>query len=99
MEKAVKLCRVCGREYEACRSVRRDAGHVFRWQEVACSPECGAEYLRRVNESREPAPKTRHGMCAGLPRASDAACAEKESVPGAEAPERGKAGPDGDEAE
>ena len=56
MPKAVKVCRVCGKEYEACRTVSQAAG-VFRWQDVACSPECGAEYLRRVNEARTPAPK------------------------------------------
>ena len=29
------------------------AAGVFRWQEVACSPECGAEYLRRVQVARQ----------------------------------------------
>nr|DAZ49999.1 MAG TPA: hypothetical protein [Caudoviricetes sp.] len=48
---AWKKCRVCGKEYEACRNLNRIAG-VFRWQEVACSPECGAEYLRQIMESR-----------------------------------------------
>lgn len=47
----MKRCRVCGREYEACRSANRVAG-VFHWQEVACSPECGAIYLQQINESR-----------------------------------------------
>lgn len=60
---AKKVCRVCGKSYEACRSAKRDIG-VFHWQEVACSPECGTEYLRMVNEARNPvakAPKvTRH---------------------------------------
>lgn len=57
MASAVKKCRVCGKDYEACRSANRIAG-VFRWQEVACSPECGAEYLRLITESRNPtAPK------------------------------------------
>lgn len=51
MASAIKVCRVCGKEYEACRSANRSAG-VFRWQEVACSPECGAAYLERINESR-----------------------------------------------
>lgn len=46
-----KVCRVCGKEYEACRSAKTVAG-VFRWQEVACSPECGAEYLAKVREAR-----------------------------------------------
>ena len=49
-----KTCRVCGKEYEACRSANRTAG-VFRWQEVACSPECGALYIEKIIESRKPA--------------------------------------------
>jgi len=47
-------CRVCGREYEPCRTATRTPG-VFHWQEVACSPECGATYLQRVLASRAPA--------------------------------------------
>lgn len=64
MARVMMTCRVCGKEYEACRSANVGA---FRWQEVACSPECGAEYLRRINESRSvaqvtptPAKKERH---------------------------------------
>lgn len=53
---AKKICRVCGKSYEACRSAKRNAG-VFHWQEVACSPECGTEYLRMVNEARNPVAK------------------------------------------
>lgn len=49
-------CRVCGKEYEACHSLRADTG-MFRWREVACSPECGEEYLHRVLESRGQLPK------------------------------------------
>lgn len=49
-------CRVCGKEYDACHSLVADTG-VFRWREVACSPECGEEYLRRVLESRGQLPK------------------------------------------
>lgn len=30
---------------------------MFQWREVACSPECGEEYLRRVLESRGQLPK------------------------------------------
>lgn len=51
MATATKICRVCGKEYEACHTLRRTAG-VFRWQEVACSPECGAIYLAKIEESR-----------------------------------------------
>lgn len=51
MATAIKKCRVCGKEYPACHSLRR-GDTTFRWQEVACSPECGAEYLRRILVSR-----------------------------------------------
>lgn len=46
-------CRVCGKEYQSCRSANRAPG-IFRWQEVACSPECGEIYLKRIIESRSP---------------------------------------------
>lgn len=55
MATARKNCRVCGKEYEMCRTLKRVAG-VFRWQEVACSPECGSVYLARVKASRAVAP-------------------------------------------
>lgn len=51
MATIIKKCRVCGKDYEACRSVTPQVG-VFRWQSVACSPECGAEYLRLLRISR-----------------------------------------------
>ena len=54
MAKVFKTCRVCGKTYEACRTVSVVPG-VFRWQEVACSPECGAIYLKKVKESRNAA--------------------------------------------
>lgn len=51
MATAIKKCRVCGKEYEACHSAKRVDG-VFRWKDVACSPECGATYLALIRESR-----------------------------------------------
>ncbi len=51
MGSTMKKCRVCGKEYEACRSANR-GDSVFRWREVACSPECGAIYLNQIIESR-----------------------------------------------
>lgn len=50
MASETKKCRVCGKEYEACRTAK--VVGVFRWQEVACSPECGTIYLQKINESR-----------------------------------------------
>lgn len=51
MATAILKCRVCGKEYEACRNAKRVDG-VFRWQDVACSPEHGATYLGIIRESR-----------------------------------------------
>ena len=51
MAMATKKCRVCGKVYEACHTLRRVAG-TFRWQDVACSPECGSIYLAKIEESR-----------------------------------------------
>ena len=52
MAAVTKICRVCGKEYKACMA---KATGAFRWQEVACSPECGAEYFERIRLSRLPA--------------------------------------------
>lgn len=49
-------CRVCDKDYEPCRNACVQDG-VFRWREVACSPECGAIYLQMVMEARGLAPK------------------------------------------
>lgn len=51
MPKVTKICRVCGKEYEACRTTDIAIG-VFRWQDVACSPACGATYLDKLNKGR-----------------------------------------------
>lgn len=48
----VKVCKVCGKEYEACHTLRPNMNSEFRWQDVACSPEHGAEYLRQILISR-----------------------------------------------
>lgn len=51
MATGILKCRVCGKEYEACRSARRVDG-VYRWQDVACCVEHGAEYLALIRASR-----------------------------------------------
>lgn len=50
MPKAVQNCRVCGKEYECCRTPNTTG--MFRWRDVACSVECGLEYLERIERSR-----------------------------------------------
>ena len=48
----IKVCKVCGKEYEACHTLRPNMNSEFRWQDVACCPEHGAEYLRQILISR-----------------------------------------------
>ena len=55
MQSASKVCRICGKAYQACRSVyERDES--MRWQAVACCPEHGAEYFAAIIRSRMPKP-------------------------------------------
>lgn len=52
MPREQKKCRVCGKLYTACRTVNPVPG-AYNWREVACSPECSMEYIRRVTEARD----------------------------------------------
>ena len=48
----IKKCKVCGKEYEACHSIRPNLENEFRWRDVACCEEHGAEYLRQILAAR-----------------------------------------------
>lgn len=45
-------CRVCGKMFVPCNKTSSVLG-AFNYREIACSPECGAEYLRRVQAARQ----------------------------------------------
>ena len=45
-------CRVCGKMFTPCNKTSGALG-AFNYREVACSPECGTEYLRRVQVARQ----------------------------------------------
>lgn len=45
-------CRVCGKMFTPCNKTSGALG-AFNYREIACSPECGAEYLRRVQAARQ----------------------------------------------
>lgn len=51
MNIVTRICKNCGKTYEACRTAPSDPG-VYRWQDVACSPQCGAAYLAAVLKAR-----------------------------------------------
>lgn len=55
MATGTKICKICGKEYECCKTVRHIDG-VFRWQDVACCVEHGQEYLSRVLAARSETP-------------------------------------------
>lgn len=46
MGRVMRVCRVCGKDYETCHT--RNTTNTFRWQNVACSVECGNMYLSRI---------------------------------------------------
>lgn len=56
MPKGTRICRICGKEYEYCRTAL-PKGNRFRWQDVACCAEHGAAYFAKIMESRGTAPK------------------------------------------
>lgn len=53
MPKGIKKCKICGKEYEYCRSAVPN-NSMFRWQDVACCREHGEAYLAKVMEARSP---------------------------------------------
>lgn len=58
MPKRTKVCRVCGKTYESCRTAKTGSG-IFNWREMCCSPECGQIYFKRINEARNPVVKVK----------------------------------------
>ena len=52
---AYKTCKICGKEYEYCHTLAPKG--VFRWQDVACSPEHAQKYFELIAISRGEAPE------------------------------------------
>lgn len=73
-------CRVCGKSFVPCNKTSSALG-AFNYHAVACSPECGAEYLRRVQTARQQS--TEHA-----PLDANASMAEEEVVAGNTEPKR-----------
>lgn len=51
MAKGKRICKVCGAEYEYCRTRYRNTD-IFRWQDVACCQSHGSEYFAKILASR-----------------------------------------------
>jgi hypothetical protein len=52
MQTAKRTCKVCGREYDYCKTWNNT--NKFRWQDVACTPACGEKYFALIEASRNP---------------------------------------------
>lgn len=50
MDKAIKICKVCGKEYPYCKNWNNN--DIFRWQDVACCEEHGKQYFAEVLAAR-----------------------------------------------
>ena len=50
MDKGMKICKVCGKEYPYCKNWNNN--DIFRWQDVACCEEHGKEYFAAVLRAR-----------------------------------------------
>ena len=50
MATATRICKICGTEYPYCKT--EYVPGVFRYQDVACCPAHGAEYLAQVEAAR-----------------------------------------------
>lgn len=50
MSKPNTTCRVCGTEYFCCG----DSKAINSWKAMTCTPECFKEYMRRIEDARNP---------------------------------------------
>ncbi|WP_206459450.1 hypothetical protein [Anaerovorax sp. IOR16] len=51
MTKVQRPCKVCGKMFTPCFDCIQDK-NAFHWRAVACSEECGREFLKLVLEDR-----------------------------------------------
>lgn len=51
MANSTRICKVCGKEYPYCKT--EFTGNIFRWQDVACSPEHASIYFAQIEEARK----------------------------------------------
>ena len=49
---AMLKCKVCGKLYQGCLTMPKP--DELRWQDVACSRECGSIFFAQIMEARKP---------------------------------------------
>lgn len=55
MAQGTRICKICGKEYPFCKTP--NPNNVFRFQDVACCEEHGAQYLEAILRSRGELPE------------------------------------------
>lgn len=55
MAQGTRVCKICGKEYPFCKTSKPK--NVFRYQDVACCLEHGAQYLEAILRSRGKLPE------------------------------------------
>lgn len=55
MAQRMRACKICGKEYPYCKTP--NPSNMFRYQDVACCPEHGAQYLEEILRSRGELPE------------------------------------------
>lgn len=85
-------CRVCGKPYPPCKNCA-DNKSAFHWRDVACSRECFAEYMKRVEEGR----KQKVVVETTLPVVNETAVDTGASIETPDVPPEGGSGDSGDE--
>lgn len=81
MERNTRMCKICGKEYVYCMSLKYPDG-VYHWQEVACGPEHGGVYLERLF-----ATNANTGLSAPVAKAEDKAAVKTAAVKAEKKPE------------
>ena len=51
--KILRTCPICGKKFNPCCTGIKQTG-VFNWREVACSFQCGKEYLQKIEKEQSP---------------------------------------------
>jgi len=71
----IRICKVCGKEYECCRNAAKPG--QFRWQDVACCAEHGAIYFEEVMKARGITTRKAESPAVPEPKAAKKAKAKK----------------------
>lgn len=73
----MKTCKWCGKKYEACHTPNPE--RVFRWKDIACTKECAAAYIAKVEGVRSAAAEKIAGPEAEVKYYAEVTCEQEAS--------------------